>query len=344
MNNNLIFVQWTNNFGGLEKVTADYEKIFSSYNPIVAPLKSKEDGIHYKNHFKFKSKSRLSLLWQYFNFVSQNRNAVFHLQYPGSRILLLTYLAGARKIIFHFHGTKFSSNRFDKFVWGMLKNKITIIANSNHTKEVISARLGISENVKIIPNYINSAYFSFSEKKSTSGKFIITYAGRFTKGKNLDAIIETARCLFEKYRNIEIRLYGDGPEKASIEELINSYELKGKVLLPGFTNNLHSVYKNSHLFLFLSSYESFGNVVAEAVLSGTPVLCNSIPSLNELINDDLFFVNNLIPEDIADKILFMKNNYELINIRLKTVYSRLVKYLDNCAITDNLQSIYNNFN
>jgi glycosyltransferase involved in cell wall biosynthesis len=224
-----------------------------------------------------------------------------------------------------------------------LQHRIKTLANSQHTRNVIISKMGITEDIEIIPNYINTNYFKFTEKKLTGTKFIITYAGRFDKGKNIDLIIETAKCLIQNDKNVQFLLYGDGPEKTKAEELIKKYNLTEDVLIPGFTNDMDSVYKKCHLFLFLSSYESFGNVVAEALLSGTPALCHKIPAISELINDELFFVNTLAPEVIADKILFLKNNYNLLAGRLKIVHKKLIKYLDNCSISDKLQSLYNNF-
>lgn len=344
MNNKLIYVQWTNNFGGLERITADYERLFDKSNPIVLALKYKAENIQYKSSIKLNQKSIIILYLQYMMFVIKNRSAIFHLQAPGTLILLLTYFFGCRKIVYHFHGTMFSHYFFEKLIWKFLSKKIKIIANSNHTKDMITGKLEIEKNISVIPNFINTNYYRFSKRNPVIPKFLITYAGRFTKGKNIDMIVETAKCLLKFDQNIEVKLFGDGPEKHKVKSLIEKYDLKEKVKIPGFTNEMTSVYKNAHLFLFLSSHESFGNVVAEAVLSGTPILCYKIPALYEMINDDLFFINYLDPEEIADKILFMKNNYRLINDRLQIVYCKLLKYLDNSSITENLQSIYNNYN
>ncbi len=335
--NNLIFVQWTNNFGGLEKISADYEKIFSKFNPAVLALKSKESGITYENPVILKDQNNpLKLRLNYFNFVRKNKNAIFHLQYPGAVILFLTYLAGAKKIIFHFHGTKFSNNFFERSIWKLLKNKITVISNSNHTAKVVKGKLDVEDSI-IIPNFINTNYFSFDEKCYDDGKFIVSYAGRFTKGKNIDKIIETAKEL--QNEDIEFRIYGDGPEKEHIENLVKQNNLQN-VKLPGFTKDIVSVYKQCHLFLFLSGYESFGNVVAESILCGTPPLCFKIPSLQEFIKDEDFFVEKLNSNLIAEKILFVKKNYKLLIMKLSETHKFLSGYLDNDSIKNKLISIY----
>ena len=59
MSNKLIFVQWSNGFGGLEKITQLYEEIFKQYNPIVAVLRFEKNGLQYKNRFKFRNSDKI---------------------------------------------------------------------------------------------------------------------------------------------------------------------------------------------------------------------------------------------------------------------------------------------
>jgi glycosyltransferase involved in cell wall biosynthesis len=41
-------------------------------------------------------------------------------------------------------------------------------------------------------------------------------------------------------------------------------------------------YREADLLIFLSEYESFGNVVVESILCGTPVIATDIPSMKEI--------------------------------------------------------------
>ena len=52
-NHSLIFVQWTNDVGGLERITQSFERIFYSFNPLVAILRHNDKGLIYKNSFRF---------------------------------------------------------------------------------------------------------------------------------------------------------------------------------------------------------------------------------------------------------------------------------------------------
>ncbi|OGU60704.1 MAG: hypothetical protein A3K31_00140 [Ignavibacteria bacterium RIFOXYA12_FULL_35_25] len=341
MIHNLIFIQWTNNFGGLEKISQLYEGKFHYYNPLVVILQYNKSGLNYKNFYAFYENSKPLFIYSYLLFVRKNRKSIFHIQYAGTTILLLTFLAGARKIIFHFHGTKFPNNYFNKLIWKQFKNKVIIIANSLHTKKIIKDRLKINTNISIIPNLIDLHEFKFIERVYNNGeRFTVTFAGRFDKGKNIDLILATAKTLIHYDDEIEFLLVGDGPEKGNIERQIKENQLESVVKILPFTKEILEIYYRSHLFIFTSLYESFGNVVAEAVLTGLPILCYKIPALTELINDDFFFIENQDPNFVAEKIIEFKKNYMLVNQRLKKVFSYLSEYLNNEIIVDKLDSIY----
>lgn len=342
--NKLIFIQWTNNVGGLERITQIYEKIFYSYNPLVAVLRKFDDGIKYKNNYFFKHKDKLLFVLEYLSFIRKRKDSIFHIQYSGSYILLLTYLAGARKLIFHFHGTKFPSKFIDKLIWKILQNKILIISNSLYTENVIKEKLNIIKPIKRIPNLIDLENFQFKKKVYNQNKFIITYAGRFNSGKNINVIIEVAKVLQGIDNSIEFLIVGDGPEKNSINNLIKNYKLESKITLLEFTNDIKEIYNQSNLFIFLSSYESFGNVIAEAILSGLPVLCYKIPALTELIIDEYFFVDTLDSSVIVPKIIDFIDKYDEVIYKLEKVNQFLREYLNNKKVINELEIIYTSFN
>ena len=124
---------------------------------------------------------------------------------------------------------------------------------------------------------------------------------------------------------------------------INELSLEQDIKLLPFTNEIDKIYMESELFIFLSLYESFGNVVAEAILTGLPVLCNRIPALTELISDDMFFIKDLNPALIAERIIWFKENYTKAVEKLKPIYSYLKNYLNNERIIKEIEILYNEF-
>lgn len=340
--NKLIYIIWINNYGGLERITQEYEKIFKYLNPLIAPLRFKSDGLKYNNYYMFRNKHRLSFIYEYISFAKKRNESIFHIQYAGSFILFLTYIAGARKIIYHFHGTKFSANFFDRIIWKLIGGKVKVIANSEYTKKVIKNRLNLSKNINIIPNLISTSNFVYNKRDINNKKFIVTYAGRFTKGKNLALLLDAVKQIefLKKGNEFEFKLYGEGPDKINIVNKLTQLKLNNIVKVFPFENEINKVYQESHLFVFLSLYESFGNVAAEAILTGLPLICYRIPSLEEFINDDKFFIDDLNPELLADKIIDFKENYSEVTKRMESIYEFTSNYLDNGRIVNQLNEIY----
>ncbi len=64
---------------------------------------------------------------------------------------------------------------------------------------------------------------------------------------------------------------GDGPERGRLQREIESRGLTGRVHLIGLQHNVSAVYASLDAYLFLSHYEPFGLVLAEAMASRVPV-------------------------------------------------------------------------
>lgn len=341
---NLILVQWEYNFGGLEKISKLYEEKFSALSPLVAVLRPTKLGFVYKNSFIFNTKNNFKFIIDYLLFVKKRRHGIFHLQYIGAAILLFTYLAGAKKIIYHFHGTKFPDDFFTRLTWKFLQKKVVVIANSRFTREVVSEKLKLKHRITVLPNLIETKNYIYKARIYNGGKFVVTFVGRFDKGKNVGLIIESAKIIKNLDSSISFLLVGDGPEKKNIENQIKDNQLGDYFKVEPFTVNVAEVYYKSNVLLFPSLYESFGNVVAEAVLTGLPVLCYKITALEELISDELFFFDTTDPHEVAQKLIYLKSNYHSANQRLLKIRDFLLDYLNEDKIITQLNNIYQNFN
>ena len=74
-----------------------------------------------------------------------------------------------------------------------------------------------------------------------------------------------------------MHIYGEGPEKANLIELINKLNLNNHVFLEGSTSEVNKKYQESSLFLFTSIAEGFGLVLVEAMQFGVPVISYNCP-------------------------------------------------------------------
>jgi glycosyltransferase involved in cell wall biosynthesis len=72
------------------------------------------------------------------------------------------------------------------------------------------------------------------------------------------------------------------------------------------------VYGLSRLFLFPSLSEGFGMPVIEAMACGTPVITSKISCMPEIAGDAALLVDPLSPPSIAEALLTLLNNGELM--------------------------------
>ncbi|HZG77354.1 MAG TPA: glycosyltransferase family 1 protein [Paenibacillus sp.] len=102
--------------------------------------------------------------------------------------------------------------------------------------------------------------------------FVVLYVGRLAAEKSVDVLLEAYRSLPEAERaGMELVVAGDGPLYKELTESIGPGE---RIRLLGFVEGrrLAELYAASDVFLFPSATETFGNVVLEAMASGTPVI------------------------------------------------------------------------
>lgn len=104
-------------------------------------------------------------------------------------------------------------------------------------------------------------------------KFTFLYVGRLAPEKSVDVILEAYLAMSEHVRaSSQLVVTGDGP---LLQELKDGYSHRhASIYFPGFVEGeeLASLYAAADVFVFPSETETFGNVVLEAMASGTPVI------------------------------------------------------------------------
>jgi glycosyltransferase involved in cell wall biosynthesis len=119
---------------------------------------------------------------------------------------------------------------------------------------------------------------------ATAGPVIIS-AGRLEEQKDYPTLIRAfARVRSE--RPCRLVIVGEGSLRAPLEALCAELDVADDVSLPGFTPNPYAFVARADLFVMSSAWEGFGNVLAEALAVGTPVVstdCRSGP--REILED-----------------------------------------------------------
>lgn len=106
---------------------------------------------------------------------------------------------------------------------------------------------------------------------------IVVGAGRLTHQKNFHLLIE-AFAILRANRTARLVILGEGVERQSLEQKAHVLGVSEWVDMPGAVPDPVPYMRSSNLFVLSSRYEGFGNVVAEALAAGAPVVSVNCPS------------------------------------------------------------------
>ncbi|MGN1206477.1 MAG: glycosyltransferase [Eubacterium sp.] len=132
-----------------------------------------------------------------------------------------------------------------------------------------------------IDERIQKAAMPYDEKNSK-----ILTAGRFSKEKGMDLLVDTAAALSKKTKDFVWEVYGDGDMFAEIKERIQREGLEENVLLMGLTDEMESCYQGHSMYVLTSYREGLPLVLIEAKANALPLVSFDIISgPREIIRD-----------------------------------------------------------
>ncbi|MGW6461369.1 glycosyltransferase [Streptomyces sp. NPDC055078] len=146
----------------------------------------------------------------------------------------------------------------------------------------------------------------------------VVAAGRLTKVKRYDVLVEAFAVVAAARPDWSLRIYGSGDatgnERDALAALIERRELTGRVFLMGNANPLEAEWVKGSIAAVTSARESFGMTIVEAMRCGLPVVATDCPhGPREIISDGVD--GRLVPvgdvEAIADALLGLINDDSL---------------------------------
>lgn len=108
------------------------------------------------------------------------------------------------------------------------------------------------------------------------GPPVILGIGRLVEQKDFVTLI-VAFARLARHRNVRLIILGEGPLRASLQTLAERLGVADRVSLVGFQKNPLPFLRRAAALVLSSRYEGFGNVVAEALACGTPVVSTDCP-------------------------------------------------------------------
>ena len=151
-----------------------------------------------------------------------------------------------------------------------------------------------------------------SDEEFEEGNIIL--AGRLTKQKNFNLIIDAINLDPKLYKGLKIFIFGEGELRSDLEKKIKINNLENKIFIRGYVKDIYKYFKKSRLFILTSLWEDPGFVIIEAGLSNLSVLSSNCPNG---------------PEEILKNgnagYLFENNNPTSLNLNLKKFLEEDIK-------------------
>lgn len=283
-------------------------------------------------------------------FALKNRNYIFHGFNIGPFFLLVIRLAAVRRIIYSIRGTLYYNSVlqriFRQSIWRIAISKnCRIIANSEYSRDIFRSYLCLSESrIEIIYNPVASSRMKMSDlsDESGSGFLNIGYVGRLAEGKNLNCWIDIANSVHRVISHTKFYITGEGPLKNKLAEQIKRLGAEDFIIINGFQKDIARVYHKLDLLIFLSEYESFGNVVVESILCGKPVVASSIPSIREIFRNFPDFLVQL-DDNLEKSVLLKINDLKNLKSQVPAAAAEFKIRFSFQQHLEKLEAVYNSF-
>lgn len=209
--------------------------------------------------------------------------------------MLAAILAGRhRRVVISFHGFFASENRPLSRLGNHLAPFFTricgkAIAVSDGLRAALIERHGASPHRTI---RIYNPVFSPADMPNVTSEEIASrpkrflFVGRMHPDKDLPTLIAAFEAVAE--RDSQLELVGDGPQRQEIEHLIQAKGLADRVIFSGYLADPTPAYRRARVLVMSSRLESFGNVVAEGLAHGLPVVSTAAAGPSEILDHGRF--------------------------------------------------------
>lgn len=246
------------------------------------------------------------------------------------------------KLFIYAHGSMEDMYRTDKkgvavrnAIFGYAFKKCNaVIAISNSVKNSIMAWGYDANKIKVVYNGVDCR--KYKGNKRDNDLFRVIFVGRLIKQKGVQLLIQALRILDDEC-TFGCDIVGDGPMRAELEALTQTYNMKNEVIFHGTRHDIPEMLVRSHIFVHPAIWEEgFGISLVEAMAAGTVPIAFRKGAIPEIIDDHIngFIVDDCNAEAMARTIGYVMKMVDTDgfkqlqnNARAKATCFELSKYV-----------------
>ena len=200
----------------------------------------------------------------------------------GYKALCYALAARAGPIVVTHHGETAHDAKVRGYEWVAL-GAYRLVARVVAVSDAVRAHLvqvGVPERkIVTIANFVSIS--AVPPAPPRHGPLQLLCLGRLAPEKGLDVLIEALRSA----PGVQVRIVGDGPERARLERAVSEGGLSGRVTFTGFQSDVAPHLAAAHALVMPSRREGLPMALIEAVASGRPVVASRVGGIPELVAD-----------------------------------------------------------
>jgi glycosyltransferase involved in cell wall biosynthesis len=169
------------------------------------------------------------------------------------------------------------------------------------------------ERIRVIYNAIDPARFHEPDVRYRAKllryfrqprSHVVGAAGRLSPEKGFDVLVAAAERVLREQPSVGFVLFGEGPERARLQQQINAAGLGQSFILAGFRADLDRFLPHFDVLALPSYTEGMPNVVLEAFAAGVPVVATAVGGTPEVVEDGVsgYLVPSGDAETMAERL------------------------------------------
>ena len=260
-----------------------------------------------------------------FRLLGRNRYDVVHTHLIGANVLAAPLAALYRVPVRLTHDQTHDDVRYRSFIHlglDTLANRLNhhVIAVSSSIRTFLCQEEGVStQKISVIYNSVDLQRFSPNNDPTAKEQgrrklglpadaLVVGGVGRLHYQKNFPLFLAVAAEVCSQFPQAIFVIAGEGPERATLEEMSRKLGIASRVRFLGFVKEMPELYQSLDVLLLTSHFEGTPLTVLEAMAMGVPVVASQVDGVAEILDDGKDAL--LVPWE--DKELFTRQISELL--------------------------------
>ncbi|AVX30365.1 Glycosyltransferase involved in cell wall bisynthesis [Carboxydocella thermautotrophica] len=272
--------------------------------------------------------------------------------YQKSIFVLLSKIF-KKKVILHIHSGNFldfynnANLLFKIYIKKILLISDRVAVLSNQWEKRFKS---IDSEIKtvVLPNWVEMPKEDFMRNYNSRCEHtrIILYLGSIIENKGIHDLIKAIFLINNNLINFKVLIAGAGKAEyvSKCKKMVTNMGLVDKVHFINEVsgNEKYLLLRNASIFVLPSYYEGMPLAMLEAMSFGLPIIATKVGSIPEVIEEEVngFLFEEGDAEKLAQKILYILNNYKLAEQIGKNNIEKISKYFSDEVVLRKFEELY----